>query len=1396
MTTESAASATEPEAPPTFYVEATLPLDARTYIKRLADDELFAALGDGHYCYVLDASQVGKSSLMLRVKQRLEASGVARTAHLDLQRVGAQGTPEQFYAGVLSVLVPQLTGGQSVWDVWRAARSDGLGATMRWLTALRSAALIADTPLVIFIDEVQLVRKHAVGDEFFASIRSTFTERLNDPAFRKLTFCLLGTSTPADLTRDARVSLLNIGRQIALTDFSPLEAAPLAEGLPGDAGQAQQLLERVLYWTDGHPYLTQRVCKAISERIEVRTPPDVDRLCRELFFGEAGAQSLADGLVSTVRGYRDWLVGAPPALPVTDPNLVWVKRNLLPDSGRSEDRTAPDRAGATADEPRKAALELLTLYRRALQSRLPHDERAPALDALRIAGVVKLRGRRLEVRNRIYQRVFSRIWVDQEIRDRLDDAAVREERRRHRLSRFALAGGIVGFLSLVSAGAVILQEQERRTAEARRNEDTARQRSAAALEIVDRARKDADAARRNALRADQELVDREAELQRVRKMLVRQADLQQRARMESTLIQMSGETWPEHELTSAGDILLRLNPTDRLRTAASYHFGRAVRRLSGATVRDEHRGAPLQALTATRDGRFLVSGDADGNLLLWEPRAGRVTPLQAVQPDSEIPAVAFSDDGNWLVTGGSGDRCFVWDLRSLPLKPPAQIDSGPVSVVALSQDGEWLATAAEHAPRKVSLRHLRGDGPALSASIEGTVQSLDFLAGPAPRLLGRVMLRGKEADILDSVAFVWAPRPGRTDLVEVVKTGLLVAAVPHPNGRQIVLLGTGSGSREVRWIEAATGRPIRRVTVQSTIFSGAFNRDGSRLYTGHHDGRVREWTGDALGALRQRTLPDNASNRSHLHHLTVSADGQWILGRGDDSPLRLWDLGAERMVDLPMTQGAQGRGAFAIGTNASAIALTATAEGIYMWDLKEVMTATPPTLLTIRGRTNGSARSDAEESLDSRTAATPARTQINVFVRMAMYDEAASSLAAFPYSEKDQAYPKVWSADGLRPERGWDVPHFGARDGVFDPTGQFLVTIGWKPLEAHVWNVRARQEVKLPAGELSRVMEATFFRTAQDTPPFLALAGFESEETSMKGRLAFWRLGAAPRRVAPTMTFDRGLTSVGVLRTNRGGAVLGALDGRGSLHIAAIELVDASTGATRTPSPGKPDVTTCHPAAGAIFDIDAGLKVAADRARTAAADNQGSLYVWETATLAAGDCRPLVRLPSRNGSRVRAFEPGAGGSVALSYFDGEVRLLVWEAGGLKDRLLPRPAHPITAWAFSPDGRYLVSAGSSNRATLWDVASGLELDSFAHADPDNEINSVAFHPRGLTLVTAADRGEVHVWPFHALAPGDSAPSTIRRVLARYTHGPRQADVTAQGPEPLNANLATATGLKSR
>ncbi|RYG19202.1 hypothetical protein EON82_21725, partial [bacterium] len=246
---------------PFFVSGGTVPLEAASYVVRDSDRALFEALTQGRYCYVLTSRQMGKSSLCVRTIEALRKEGV-RTAFVDLTRVGGRNvTAEQWYAGLLGEIGRTLGTRAAMLGHWKEHAA--VGPMQRFFGALREVALRAPEPLVLFIDEIDATRSLPFStDEFFAGIRECFNRRVSDPDLRRLTFCLLGVAVPSDLIADATLTPFNIGERIVLKDFSVAEALPLAAGL-GTGRDA--LVERIVYWTDGHPFLTQSIGRRVAE---------------------------------------------------------------------------------------------------------------------------------------------------------------------------------------------------------------------------------------------------------------------------------------------------------------------------------------------------------------------------------------------------------------------------------------------------------------------------------------------------------------------------------------------------------------------------------------------------------------------------------------------------------------------------------------------------------------------------------------------------------------------------------------------------------------------------------------------------------------------------------------------------------------------------------------------------------------------------------------------------------------------------------------------------------------------------------------------------------------------------------------------------------------------------
>ncbi|MFL6332186.1 MAG: AAA-like domain-containing protein [Pyrinomonadaceae bacterium] len=434
---------------PFYVIGGTLQRNAPSYVPRQADKDLSEWLAEGKFCYVLTSRQMGKSSLMVRTAARLREEGAA-VAVLDLTAIGQNLSAEQWYDGLLSRTGQQLDLEDELEDFW--ADHERLGAMQRWMRAVREVVLARyEGRVCIFLDEIDAVRSLPFStDEFFAGIREFYNRRTEDPELERLTFCLLGVATPSDLIRDTRTTPFNIGRRVELRDFDEREAAPLAEGFGRGAQVGGALLRRVLYWTGGHPYLTQRLCQAVAEDAGVTSAAGVDKLCEEMFLSARARER--------------------------DDNLLFVRERIL--------RSEADRAA------------LLDLYAKVRGGkRVADDDGDRVVGILRLSGIVTTDGGRLRVRNRIYERVFDGGWIVAN----MPDAELLRQRAAYR--RGALrAGAVAAVILVLVAGLAIaaVQGRNRAVEEARRADRNARDREQAladlraALAAAERERENAD----------------------------------------------------------------------------------------------------------------------------------------------------------------------------------------------------------------------------------------------------------------------------------------------------------------------------------------------------------------------------------------------------------------------------------------------------------------------------------------------------------------------------------------------------------------------------------------------------------------------------------------------------------------------------------------------------------------------------------------------------------------------------------------------------------------------------------------------------------------------------------------------------------------------------------------
>ena len=269
-----------------FAVGGVVAAERSLYLQRPADDELFRLAMAGEFAHVFAARGSGKSSLTARVAERLREEE-RQVAVIDLEQIGSrderQDVGRWFYSFAFRLL-RQLRIKTDLQDWWQ----DKANLTNRQrLTELFWDLVLSNTeqPVTVFIDSPRSFDALPFAEELLGAIDALHTARAAEPELARLNFVLLAVAEPVRLGNRAGIQFFASSHRVELAPFTRHELEPLADRLAPDRPRADELLDRIHYWTGGQPFLTMKLARHVARQNATSDGPgaDVDDSVKQLF---------------------------------------------------------------------------------------------------------------------------------------------------------------------------------------------------------------------------------------------------------------------------------------------------------------------------------------------------------------------------------------------------------------------------------------------------------------------------------------------------------------------------------------------------------------------------------------------------------------------------------------------------------------------------------------------------------------------------------------------------------------------------------------------------------------------------------------------------------------------------------------------------------------------------------------------------------------------------------------------------------------------------------------------------------------------------------------------------------------------------------------------------------
>jgi serine/threonine protein kinase len=247
----------------------------------------------------------------------------------------------------------------------------------------------------------------------------------------------------------------------------------------------------------------------------------------------------------------------------------------------------------------------------------------------------------------------------------------------------------------------------------------------------------------------------------------------------------------------------------------------------------------------------------------------------------EAWSVAFSSDGQWLLSGGDDGLARVWDANSGELLDQYDVHEPKLVSAVGFMPGQPNRVATGGFDKTIKIWDMFSDERSLiNLPHESIVRKLAF------------SLDGKRLVTIADDCFVrsWDVEDGR--LIWKSPTGIrkLKSVCVNPNGREIAIVGNDG---ILRILSLADGTIIANAESSSSeIWAVVYSRQSNFWLVGTNAGGIESFDGQGV-----RLSPWGLS-KSGIQALAVSSDGKTLVSANVEGEIELWQVGTRKLIGV------------------------------------------------------------------------------------------------------------------------------------------------------------------------------------------------------------------------------------------------------------------------------------------------------------------------------------------------------------------------------------------------------------------------------------------------------------------------------------------------------------------